>query len=386
MKGLVLNAEWKPKEGYVVSEFERKTGKAVTGSAIWRNPKLVVQTLDKPKIGAEDVLIQVKACGVCGSDMHFYETDEQNYILYPGLTKFPSVLGHEFAGQIVEVGPAVTDLKVGDMVTAEEMIWCGHCTPCRNGFPNHCRNLEELGFTINGAFAEYIAVGAKYCWKLNALMDRYHDADKVYEAGALVEPTSVSYNAIFSRAGGFKPGGYATVFGAGPIGLSSIALCKAAGAAKVIVFELSETRRSLAKKVGADYAFDPRAVKPHEVILELTAGEGADFQVEAAGAPHLTVPEMEQAMAINCKIVQIGRAAQRVPLYLENFQVRRSQLYGAQGHSGDANFPSVIRLMAAGLIDMTQIITARYDLMGVVDAIRQSTERRDGKIIVKMGS
>ncbi len=384
MKGLVLTAEWMPKEGYVVSDFERKSGKAITGSAIWRNPKLAVRTLDVPKIGPGDVLIKVKACGVCGSDMHFYETDPQNYILYPGLTKFPCVLGHEFSGQIVEVGSAVTDLKVGDMVTAEEMIWCGYCTPCRNGFPNHCLNLEELGFTINGAFAEYVAVGAKYCWKLNALLDRYHDEDKVYEAGALVEPTSVSYNAIFSRAGGFKPGGYITVFGAGPIGLAAIALCKAAGAAKVIAFELSETRRNLATKVGADYVFDPRAVKSHETIMELTEGEGADCQIEAAGAPQVTVLEMEQAMAINCKIVQIGRAAQRVPLYLENFQVRGSQLYGAQGHSGDANFPSVIRLMASGLVDMTQIITSRYDLEGVVEAIKRSTERRDGKIMVRM--
>jgi hypothetical protein len=380
----MLRADFAPRADYVLSEFERKTGKIVTGSAVWKNPKLGVETLDTPKIGPEDVLIKVKACGVCGSDMHFYETDKDGYILYPGLTKFPSVLGHEFSGQIVEVGSEVTDLKVGDMVTAEEMIWCGHCTPCRNGFPNHCTNLEEIGFTINGAFAEYIALGAKYCWKLNALMDLYHNEEQVYEAGAVVEPTSVSYNAIFSRAGGFKPGAYAVVFGAGPIGLAAAALCKAAGAAKVISFEVSEPRRALAKKVGADYVFDPRQVKPHEVILDLTGGEGADFQVEAAGAPHLTIPEMEKAMAINCKIVQIGRAAQRVPMYLESFQVRRAQFYGAQGHSGDANFPNVIRLMAAGLIDMRQVVTARYDLESVVSAIKQSTERRDGKILVKM--
>ncbi len=384
MRGLVLRADWQPREGYALSDFERTTGKAATGSAVWRNPHLSVETLPTPEIGPDDVLIEVKACGVCGSDMHFYETDKDNYILYPGLTKFPSVLGHEFSGRIVKVGPNVKDLQVGDMVTAEEMIWCGHCTPCRNGFPNHCTNLEEIGFTINGAFANYIAVGAKYCWKLNALMDRYHDETKVYEAGALVEPTSVSYNAIFSRAGGFKPGAYAVVFGAGPIGLAATALCKAAGAAKVIVFEVSENRRSLASKVGADHVFDPRAVVPADVIMDLTGGEGADFQVEAAGAPHLTLPQMERAMAINCKIVQIGRAAQRVPLYLEHFQVRRAQIYGAQGHSGDANFPNVIRLMASGLIDLRPIITARYKLEDVVDAIRQSTERRDGKIMVVM--
>jgi threonine dehydrogenase-like Zn-dependent dehydrogenase len=124
-------------------------------------------------------------------------------------------------------------------------------------------------------------------------------------------------------------------------------------------------------------------VKPAEVMMELSKGEGFDFHVEAAGAPHLTVPEMEKALAINAKIVQIGRAAQRVPMYLETFQVRRSQFFGAQGHSGDGNFPNVIRLVASGRLDLSPIITARYDLDSVVTAIARSTERRDGKIMVK---
>jgi len=383
MKGLVLSAEWEPREGYQLSEFEKKTGKAVTGNAIWRYPELKVQEVETPTIKSDQVLIQIKACGVCGSDMHFYETDDQDYILYPGLTKFPTILGHEFSGEIVEVGSEVEDLEVGDMVTAEEMIWCGHCFPCRNGFPNHCTNLEEIGFTIPGAFAEYIAVGAKYCWKLNALMDRYGDKEKVYEAGAVTEPSSVAYNAVFERAGGFRPGAYVAVYGLGPIGLAATAECKASGAAKVIGFELSANRRELAKKVGADYVFDPREVTPHEVVMDLTEGQGADLHVEAAGAPQVTVSEMEKSLAINGKIVQIGRAATKVPMYLETLQVRRGQVFGSQGHSGHAVFPSVIRLMASGLIDMTQIITARYDLDDAVDAIAKSVAREDGKIMVK---
>ncbi len=383
MKGLVLTADWQPRPDYHVSEFEKATGKAITGNAVWRNPKLVVKDVPKPQIAPDQVLIRVRACGVCGSDMHFYETDKDNYILYPGLTKFPCILGHEFSGEIVEVGSAVKDFAVGDFVTAEEMIWCGYCRPCRDGYPNQCKNLEEIGFTIDGAFAEYIAIGAKYCWKLNALRERYDD-DKIFEAGALVEPTSVAYNGIFARAGGFKPGGYVAVYGAGPIGLASIALCKASGAAKVIAFEVSETRRELAKKVGADYVYDPRTVKPSEVVMELTGCEGADLQVEAAGAPSKTIPEMEACMAVNARIVQIGRAAERVPMYLEHFQTHHAQVFGAQGHSGNGTFPNVIRLMASGLIDMTQIITARYDLISVVDAIRQSTSRQDGKIMVRI--
>lgn len=384
MKAMVLDAKWDPKPDYAVSDWEKETGKVITGNAVWRYPELKVKDIPVPQIKPDEVLIKVKACGVCGSDMHFYETDKDDYILYPGLTKFPAALGHEFSGEVVEVGKNVDDLKVGDMVTAEEMVWCGHCRPCRDGYPNQCLNLEEIGFTIDGAFAEYITVLGKLCWKLNAIRDRYGDENKGYEAGALVEPTSVAYNGIFERAGGFRPGAYVTVFGAGPIGLGSIALSKAAGAAKVIAFEVSPQRRELASKVGADFVYDPAAVVPSEVIMELTEGEGANFQVEAAGAPHRTIPEMEKAMAIDCKIVQIGRAADRVPLYLDNFQVRHAQVFGAQGHSGNGTFPNVIRLMASGLIDMTPIITARYNLADTVNAIAKSLERSDGKIMVKM--
>jgi len=383
MKGLVLDAAWDPKPDYQISEWEKETGKAITGNSIWRNPKLEVRDWPDPEPGPQDVVLEVQACGVCGSDMHFYETDEAGYILYPGLTKFPTILGHEFSGKVVEMGTDVETLKIGDMVTAEEMIWCGRCIPCRNGYPNHCANLEEIGFTIPGAYANYIAVDEKFCWKIDAVAERFGDEVKAYEVAALTEPSCVAYNAMFERAGGFKPGHYVSVFGAGAIGLSSIGLARAAGAGTIAAFEISPQRRELAKAVGADYVYDPREVSAGEVLMELSNGAGFDFHVEAAGAPHVTIPEMEKAFAINGKMVQIGRAARRVPMYLEAFQVRRFQVFGAQGHSGHETFPNVIRMVAAGRLDLSPIITARYTLGETVDAIAKSTERTDGKILVK---
>jgi threonine dehydrogenase-like Zn-dependent dehydrogenase len=117
--------------------------------------------------------------------------------------------------------------------------------------------------------------------------------------------------------------------------------------------------------------------------MEHSKGEGFNFHVEAAGGPELVVPEMEKALAINSKIVQIGRAAKRVPMYLEAFQVRRAQAFGAQGHSGHETFPNVIRLVASGRIDLSPIITAKYSLADTVAAIAKSTDRTDGKILVK---
>jgi len=383
MKGLVLDAKWDPRPDYPLSDWEKETGKAISGNSIWRYPKLEVREWPDPQPGPKDVLLEIQACGVCGSDMHFYETDEEGYVLYPGLTKFPTILGHEFSGKVIETGPEVKSLKVGDMVTVEEMIWCGRCIPCRNGYPNHCTNLEEIGFTIPGAFANYIAVDEKYCWPIDAIAERFGDEEKAYEVGAMSEPTTVAYNGMFERAGGFRPGHYVSVFGTGPIGLAAVGLARAAGAGTIVAFEISPARRELAAKVGADYVYDPREVSPSEVLMDLSKGAGFDFHVEAAGAPHLTIPEMEKALAINSKIVQIGRAARKVPMYLESFQVRRAQVFGAQGHSGHETFPNVIRMVAAGRLDLSPIITARYGLEDTVAAIAKSTKRADGKILVK---
>jgi threonine dehydrogenase-like Zn-dependent dehydrogenase len=384
MKALVLEAEKRPRAGYKLSEFEERSGKVIVGSNVWRNPKLEVKKVVDPKVGPQDILIQVKAVGVCGSDVHLYETDKEGYILYPGLTKFPVIIGHEFAGEIVEVGKEVKDFRPGDRVTAEEMVWCGYCRPCRDGFPNHCTNLEEIGFTIDGADAEYIAVPFKQCWKVDPIFERYSDEEMAWEVAATCEPTSVAYNAIFVRGQGFQPGAYVVIYGGGPIGLAAIGLAKAAGAAKVISFEPYEGRRKLAQQMGADYAYDPNKIVPHEVVMELTKGEGADFQVEAAGAPEKTIPEMEKSLAINGRISVIGRAAQRVPMFLEVLQIRRSQVFGSQGHSGDGIFPSVIRLIGAGLICNEKMITARYPLDRAVEAIKRLSENRnEGKIMIK---
>jgi len=367
LKALLLDAEWSPRSDYKPSYEEEETHKALMGSRVWRNPKLSLIEKPKPKPKGKQLLIKVKASGICGSDVHMVESGEDSYMLYPGLTKLPVVIGHEFSGVVEEVGEEVSMFKPGDPVTAEEMWWCGECLYCRAGMPNHCAKLEEMGFTVDGTHAEYVLVPEKYVWNISSILDTVGSEDKMYMLGATIEPASVAYNAMFIRAGGFMPGAYVTIYGAGPIGLAATALAKAAGASLVIVFDLVEERLRIAKEMGADYVFNVRrlideGVRPSDRVLDLTGGYGADLQVEAAGAPPKTLPEMERSMAVGGKITWIGRADRTAPIFLERFQTRRSQIYGSQGHSGHLIFYNVIRLMASGKLDTSKMVTARFQL------------------------
>src|SRR4029079_16699908 len=161
---------------------------------------------------------------------HMLETDQDDYLLLPYHLKAPVVIGHEFAGRVVAVGSGVTEISEGELVAVEEIQWCGDCRECRGGYWNQCRNIEDLGFTLDGGFAEYVKVDSRFAWSLDGVLARYGDEETTLEVGALTEPTSVAYEGMFTRAGGFKPGGSVVVFGGGPLGLASVALAPAAGA------------------------------------------------------------------------------------------------------------------------------------------------------------
>lgn len=382
MKALTLNADWSPKPDYKISEQEQATRKIKSGSQVWKNPRINVGAAPDPTPKDDEVIIQVGAVGICGSDMHMYEAGQDGYMLYPGLTRFPNILGHEFAGTVVEIGSNVTDLKVGDLVTAEEIQWCGVCVSCRRGYVNHCDNMEELGFTTPGAMAQYIPVRVRYCWKLDEIADRVGSEEETLVMGAMVEPTGVSYHAMFNRIHTWQPGAYVAVFGAGPIGLAAEALALAAGAAQVIVFDTSPSRRKIAKRLGATAVFDPVGIDLNETLLGLTYGRGVDFVVEAAGAPGRTLSPLTSGLAVNATICHIGRSEKPTALALEYYQVRGVQLAGSLGHAGHGTFQNVIRLMASGRLDMRPMVSARMALDSAQDAFKRLESRQDAKIIL----
>lgn len=387
MKAILLEADWDPRARYPVNEVENTTRKANMASEVWRHPRFAEGVIDDPTPGPRDVIVKVRACGVCGSDTHCYETDDDGYIIFSGPVKLPVVPGHEYTGEVVAIGNDVRHLKVGDLVAAEGMLYCGVCEACRTGHPNQCPHLDMVGFSSPGAYAEYIKVEERFCWSLDGVAERLGDAQRALELGALVEPISCPYNGIFVAAGGMRPGDHVAVFGAGPIGLGAIALARAAGAATVIAFDVSPERNALAVRMGADEAHSPidlaaAGTSAADQIRRVTRGWGADILVEAAGAAIHTMPEIEKSFAPGGKMVYLGRTGEHAPVMLDVLVSGAASIHGARGHAGMGCFPQVIRLLEHGRIDAEPMITSRRPFSEFMAALDQSCARTDGKIMV----
>lgn len=389
MQGVTLVADWEPKPGFKLGAKDIEGRQTYLGSQVWRNPRLEIRTYDIPTPGPEEVLIEVKACGVCGSDVHMAQAEEDGYIFYPGLTGFPSILGHEFSGVVVDAGKKAFDKRTnkpfvgGEAVTSEEMLWCGACKPCADGYPNHCERLDEIGFNINGADTKYLVLPSRTIWSLDSLRETYSDAD-LFIAGSLVEPTCVAYNAVIERGGGIRPGDRVVILGGGPVGIAACAILKRAGASQVIISETQQNRAVMALRLGADYHVNPLKEDFAERVLEITHGMGADLFMEATGLPEVVYPGIEKVIwegrTLNSKVVVTARAEAKMPVTGEVLQVRRASIIGAQGHSGHGTFPRVIECMASGM-DMTPMSTKKVTLNEIPENIlKLQTDRSECKI------
>lgn len=386
MRALRLDADWDPTPGAIATLDPADVSARVArrGNQVWRDPRIAVADLPDPSPGPDGVVIRVRACGICGSDLHFVETDAEGYMRYPGLVRAPVVTGHEFSGVVEAVGPEVRDFAPGDLVCAEEIAWCGDCLACRSGRPNNCTRIEELGFTFDGAHAEWVVTRARYCWSLAPLHEAGLPPDRIFQSVALVEPTAVAYIAIFVSAGGFLPGATVGVVGAGPIGLAAIALARAAGAGRIVAFEVAAGRRELASAMGADDVLDP-AVLGRDALAEAaraaSRGRGIDLWVEASGAAGV-VESMAASVAPAGRIVLIGRGPHAIDLDPEWLIVRGAALHGSIGHSGSGAFGRVIDLMAAGRLDMTRMVSRTVDLDEAASWLDGTPRRESGKILV----
>lgn len=249
-------------------------------AALWYGKKDVrVENIEEPKVVSGSVKIKVKWCGICGSDLHEYLNGP---IFIPvgqphplSGCAAPVVLGHEFSGEVTEVGAGVAGFKAGDRVAVEPIVACGTCPACREGKYNLCSSLGFHGLCgTGGGFSEYTVFPEKFVHKIPDSMS--------YEQAALIEPMAVAVHSV--RMADFRTGDTALVLGSGPIGLATIESLKAAGARLVVALQRKSIRQEYAKRAGADYVFDPNEVDVSAEVRKLTGGVGVDAAFETTGA------------------------------------------------------------------------------------------------------
>jgi L-iditol 2-dehydrogenase len=305
--------------------------------------KLELVRMEEPAIGPEEVLVRVRACGICGSDVHGLDGSTGRRIP-------PLVMGHEAAGEVVKTGAEVTDLRPGDRVTFDSTIYCGRCYYCTRGDVNLCDNRQVLGvspgeYRRHGAFAEYVAVPRRIMYRL---------PDKLsYEQAALIEAVSVAVHAVNLTE--FELGASAVVVGTGMIGLLAVQALRAAGCARVVAVDVDRARLGLALQLGATEAVHSKERDAAEVVRELTGGRGADVALECVGA---TDPIRT---AIGCvrkggAVTLVGNIAPNVEIPLQAVVTRQIRLQGSCASNGE--YPAVIDLLAEGVIKVEPLISA----------------------------
>lgn len=346
-------------------------------AAIYYGPgDIRIENVSDPKLEADGIVIQVKASGVCGSDIHPYRVSG---LIEPGL-----IMGHEFSGDVIEVGANVADIKKGDRVTAASVQPCGQCHWCQKQQTHRCSNMKVLGVHIPGAFAEYISIPLAL---LNQTVFLLPD-EISYEDGAMIEPLSVGEH-IVKRA---EPSAEDTVviLGVGMIGQCALQVFKALGVAKVIISEVSKKRLEVAKAMGADVVIDAAGEDPVQRVREATSGTGADIVVECAGmaitfqqATEMVRGSLQQAFETvrpDSKIMLVGIYEQPIQ-WLPNSIIRKSARM-ISCYSG--NFPAAIELLKTGKVNTGPLVTHEYPLDKVSTAFEtQSKTDESIKVLIK---
>lgn len=306
-------------------------------AAFRKQNEMYVREAAEPKAGPGQVVLKVHDCGICGSDLHAV----QFALGMPPDT----VMGHEFAGEIHELGPGVSGFKVGERVTSLPYISCGDCEPCSRGDGMHCARIQGLGLgQLPGAFAEYVLCGAQSLLKL---------PDKVSSReGALVEPLSVGLHGV-NRAQ-LKPGMGCVVMGAGPIGLSTLLWCKAKGASAVIVSEIAPGRAELAMKLGATEVVNPNKNDPARRVLELT-GRAPEVVFECIGVKS-TLSSAIAMVATQGRVVVLGVCMEPDTIAPLACVMKEIAIDFVLGYTR-AEFQETIDALASGKINAKPMIT-----------------------------
>ncbi len=323
--------------------------------------KVRIEEREKPVPKEGEVLVKVEYVGICGSDLHYYESGRiGNFIVEP-----PFVLGHEAGGTVVEVGSGVTHLKAGDRVALEPGKTCGHCEHCKAGKYNLCEDVIFFATPpVDGVFQEYVAHEAGLCFKLP-------DNVSTLE-GALVEPLSVGLHAAMQ--GGAHIGQTAVVTGAGCIGLVSLLALKAMGVSRVIVVDVIEKRLQKAKELGADYVINGKEQDTVAEIKRLTEGKGCDLSIETAGT-QITASQLIQASKKGATIVFVGYSASGEMTLPIGMALDKELTFKTVFRYRNI-YPMAIEAIAAGKIRIKDIVTDYFELDDIQHAMDACVENK----------
>ena len=331
-------------------------------------PGFELREVPRPEIRDDEVLIKVRRAGVCGTDVHIYDWDAWAQ----GRCRPPFTVGHEFAGDVEVVGRLVTDVQVGDRVTAEGHIVCGRCHLCRTGNAHVCPNTKIIGVDRDGCFADYIAMPATNVWHLDDAVS--------HEIGGIHDPMGNAFHTALTHTE--MPGATVLVTGCGPIGIFAVGICRAAGASRIIASDVNPTRLALATAMGAHDAVTPQDAEA--AVRAATGGLGVDVVLEMSGVPSA----IHQAFAL----VRVGGRVQMLGIPAKPMEVNFASeiifkgitVYGVVGRRMYDTWIQMTQFLRSGQFDPTPVITHRFPLERFDDAIAAIKGGEAGKVVFEI--
>ena len=327
---------------------------------------LRVEEVPVRELKDNEVKIQVKYCGVCGTDMHIFNGDGGSFEVHP-----PLIPGHEFSGVVAEVGAKVTSVKVGDRVSGDPNDMCGECYFCKNGMQHFCKNNIGIGTTVDGGFAEYVIMREKQAYKVS-------DELSFIEA-AMAEPISCCLHGI--DLCNIKAGDTVLVMGGGPIGMIMMQLAKNAGASKVIMSEPVEEKREQALKLGATKTIDPLHEDVEAVLAEYC--ENVNVVIECVGNVH-TQADAVRFAGRGATIMYFGLAAPEESFPIRPDDIFKKELHITSSYINPYSFERAIQILESGTVELESLITNVVPLDDIADVFTKPEYRRTGKVMIQI--
>jgi len=337
--------------------------------------RIALRDLPDPTPSPGEVLVRVEWVSICGSDHHAYLGE------FGPRVRFPAVLGHEFSGVVVGLGPGTGGPPPGTRVVIDPVLHCGVCPACREGKISSCRSLRLLGIDLPGGFGSLVAAPAHTVFPLPAGLD--------LRLGPLVELASIACHAAARSR--YAPGESVAVFGAGKLGLMVVALLARSAPARLVAVDLDPSRLELAKKLGASDVVDVRTADPVARIRELTGGDGADLAFEAVGAwrevPGRRPPVTAAAESIRNggRVLVLGQGPDEQPVAWKSFVWKEAEIIASRVNRGE--FPRAIALVASGRLPVGEMVTHEMSVEQAPEAFRMLDEHAPGavKILLRHG-